>query len=43
MIEIDKEKLRNFLMLIRDKTSITALELIEKDFYLNFSALKIAS
>src|SRR3990167_1563626 len=34
-MEIDKEKLKNFLTSIKDKTSITALELIEKDFYLN--------
>jgi len=34
-MEIDKEKLKNFLASIKNKTNITALELIEKDFYLN--------
>ena len=34
-MEIDKDKLKNFLTSIKDKTNITATELIEKDFYLN--------
>ena len=40
-MEIDKDKLKNFLMSIKDKTSITALELIEKDFYLNILLSKL--
>ncbi|MEK6974533.1 MAG: nucleotidyl transferase AbiEii/AbiGii toxin family protein [Nanoarchaeota archaeon] len=41
MIEIDKEKLRNLLNLVGSKTSITSLELIEKDFYLNILLSKL--
>lgn len=40
-MEIDKDKLRNFLALVKDKTSITAQELIEKDFYLNVLLSKL--
>ncbi|MBI2631705.1 nucleotidyl transferase AbiEii/AbiGii toxin family protein [Candidatus Pacearchaeota archaeon] len=40
-MEIDKDKLKNFFTSVRDKTSITATELIEKDFYLNILLLKI--
>lgn len=40
-MEIDKDKLKNFLMLIKDKTNITATELIEKDFYLNILLSKL--
>jgi hypothetical protein len=31
-MEMDKDKLKNFLNSIKDKTNITAQELIEKDF-----------
>lgn len=31
-MEIGKDKLKNFLTSVKDKTSITAQELIEKDF-----------
>ncbi len=34
-MEIDKGKLKNFLYSIKEKTGISALELIEKDFHLN--------
>ncbi len=40
-MEIDKDKLKNFLISVKDKTSITATELIEKDFYLNILLSKI--
>ncbi len=40
-MEIDKERLKQFLMSIKDKTSITAQELIEKDFYLNILLSKL--
>jgi len=40
-MEIDKNKLKNFLTLIKDKTNITALELIEKDLYLNILLSKL--
>ena len=40
-MEIDKNKLKNFLTLIKDKTNITALELIEKDFYINVLLSKL--
>jgi predicted nucleotidyltransferase component of viral defense system len=40
-MEIDKEKLKNFLNSIKDKTNITAQELIEKDFYLNVLLSKL--
>jgi len=40
-MEIDKEKLKTFLTAIKDKTNITATELIEKDFYLNFLLLNL--
>ena len=38
---IDKDKLKSFLNSIKDKTNITALELIEKDFYLNVLLSKL--
>ena len=41
-MKINKEKLKSFLMSIKDKTSITALELIEKDFYLNILLSKLS-
>jgi predicted nucleotidyltransferase component of viral defense system len=40
-MEIDKEKLKAFLNSIKDKTNITATELIEKDFYLNILLSKL--
>lgn len=40
-MEIDKEKLRNFLTLIKDKSRINSIELIEKDFYLNVLLSKL--
>jgi len=40
-MEIDKDKLKSFLNSIKDKTSITALELIEKDFHLNILLSKL--
>ena len=40
-MEIDKDKLTNFLISIKDKTNITATELIEKDFYLNILLSKL--
>jgi len=40
-MEIDKNKLKNFLNSIKDKTDITAQELIEKDFYLNILLSKL--
>src|SRR3989338_3094253 len=40
-MEIDKYKLKNFLASIKDKTNITALELIEKDFYLDVLLTKL--
>ena len=40
-MEIDKDKLKNFLASIKDKTNITALELIEKDFYLDVLLTKL--
>ncbi len=42
MMEIDKDKLKNFLTSIKDKTNITATELIEKDFYLNILLSKLS-
>lgn len=41
MRDIDKDKLKNFLNSIKDKTNITAQELIEKDFYLNILLSKL--
>ncbi len=40
-MEINKEKFKSFLTSIKNKTSITALELIEKDFYLNLLLSKL--
>jgi predicted nucleotidyltransferase component of viral defense system len=40
-MELNKEKLKNFLIFIKDKTNITAVELIEKDFYLNVLLSKL--
>ncbi|MCR4285023.1 MAG: nucleotidyl transferase AbiEii/AbiGii toxin family protein [archaeon] len=40
-MEIDKDKLKNFLNSVKDKTNITAQELIEKDFYLNILLSKL--
>lgn len=40
-MNINKDKLNNFLISIKDKTNITALELIEKDFYLNILLSKL--
>jgi len=40
-MEIDKDKFKSFLTSIRDKTKITAIELIEKDFYLNVLLSKL--
>ncbi len=40
-MKIDKDKLKNFLDSIKHKTNITALELIEKDFYLNILLSKL--
>jgi predicted nucleotidyltransferase component of viral defense system len=40
-MEIDKDKLNNFLTSIKNKTNITATELIEKDFYLNILLSKL--
>jgi predicted nucleotidyltransferase component of viral defense system len=40
-MEIDKDKLKNFLTSIKNKTNITATELIEKDFYLNILLSKL--
>jgi len=40
-MEINKEKLKNFLNSIKDKTDITAIELIEKDFYINILLSKL--
>ena len=40
-MEIDKEKFKAFLNSIKDKTNITAMELIEKDFYLNVLLSKL--
>jgi len=40
-MKIDKDKLNEFLTLIKDKVDITALELIEKDFYLNILLSKL--
>ena len=40
-MEIDKDKFKNFLTSIKDKANITALELIEKDFYLNILLSKL--
>ncbi|MEK6889382.1 MAG: nucleotidyl transferase AbiEii/AbiGii toxin family protein [Nanoarchaeota archaeon] len=40
-MEIDKDKLKNFLNSVKNKTNITAQELIEKDFYLNILLSKI--
>ena len=40
-MEIDKEKLKSFLTSIETKTNIIALELIEKDFYLNVLLSKL--
>ena len=41
MIEFDKEKLREFLLFVKNKTNITSIELIEKDFYLCFLLSKL--
>ena len=40
-MEIDKDKLRQFLVSVKDKTKISAVELIEKDFYLNILISKL--
>src|SRR3989344_7926086 len=40
-MEIDKDKLRQFLLSVKDKTKISAVELIEKDFYLNILISKL--
>ena len=40
-MRIDKDKLNKFLILVKDKTDITALELIEKDLYLNILLSKL--
>lgn len=40
-MEINKEKLKEFLLFIKGKTKITSLELIEKDFYLNVILSKL--
>ena len=40
-MKIDKDKFNKFLNLVKDKTDITALELIEKDFYLNILLSKL--
>ena len=40
-MRIDKDKLNKFLSLVKDKTDITALELIEKDLYLNILLSKL--
>lgn len=34
-MELNEVKLKEFLLFIREKTKISSLELIEKDFYLN--------
>lgn len=34
-MEIDKDKLKEFLLSVREKTKVSSVELIEKDFYLN--------
>ena len=34
-MKINHDKLKEFLLFIKDKTNITAMEIIEKDFYLN--------
>jgi len=41
-MEIDRNKLKNFLTLIKDKININATELIEKDFYLNILLSKLS-
>ena len=40
-MKINKDKLKEFLLFIREKTKITSLELIEKDFYLNVLLSKL--
>ncbi len=40
-MEIDKNKLANFINSVKNKTNISALELIEKDFYLNVLLSKL--
>src|SRR3989344_2250709 len=40
-MDMDKDKLKSFLDLVKDKTNITALELLEKDFYLNIMLSKL--
>jgi len=40
-MEINKAKLKEFLLFIKEKTKITSLELIEKDFYLNVILSKL--
>ena len=40
-MELDKNKFKNFLNSVKDKTNITAQELIEKDFYLNILLSKL--
>ena len=42
MTEFDKEKLKEFLLFVKDKTNVSAPELIEKDFYLNVLLSKLA-
>src|SRR3989344_2959163 len=40
-MEINKEKLREFILFIKDKTNFSSPELIEKDFYLNLLLAKL--
>lgn len=40
-MEINREKLKEFLLFIKDKTRVTSVELIEKDFYLNLLLSKL--
>ena len=40
-MEIDKNKFKQFLTSVRGKTSVSAIELIEKDFYLNVLLSKL--
>lgn len=40
-MNVDREKLKGFLGLVSDKIKISALELIEKDFYLSFLLTKL--
>lgn len=40
-MEINRDKLREFLLFIKDKTKVTSPELIEKDFYLSLLLSKL--